>query len=72
MLRGGFLCMRVFTLNIIKSYNTAKANAMTSKIRHYAIAIPMQILRSGIEEKAKAERRMNEQRSKDDRRMNEG
>ena len=43
----------------------SKANVVTSKICHYAIAIPRLILRSGIEEKAKAERRMNEQRSKE-------
>ena len=33
----------------------------------YAVAVSMLILRSGIEEKAKAERRQNEGRAKDER-----
>ena len=36
-----------------------------------AIVVSRLILRSGIEEKAKAERRMNEGRTKAERRMNE-
>ena len=38
----------------------------------YAVAVSMLILRSGVEEKAKAERRQNEGRTKAERRQSEG